>query len=203
MQEIKDPESLCQHDKKLLSGFPINPHSIKAKFHLESKHTIYAVCPNKVCHTTYKPKFQGNTPIPIYPTQCTQTCFSKTCKEFLLHSCDIGGKTILLPIKPFVYFDFKDWVGGLLARPCFKDKMDSAWNVTDPLVDCIHDIFDGEVLRNFRGPDGKHFSVSGKEGHYIFSLYVNFFNPLSNKQAGKKMSVGLISLVCFNLPPKL
>ena len=84
MQEINNPESLCQHDKKLLSGFPIDPHSIKAKFFLESKHTIYAVCPNKACHATYKPKFQDDTPILIYPTQCTQTCFGKACKEFLL-----------------------------------------------------------------------------------------------------------------------
>ena len=58
MQEINDPESLCQRDKKLLSGFPINPRSIEAKFFLESKHTIYAVCPNEACHATYKPKFQ-------------------------------------------------------------------------------------------------------------------------------------------------
>ena len=203
MREISDPESLCQRDKKLLSGFPIDPCSIEAKFHLESKHTIYAVCPNEACHATYKPKFRDDTPIPIYPTRCTQTRFGKACKEFLLRPRDIGGETILLPIKPFVYFDFKDWVGGLLARPGFEDKMDSAWNTTDPHVDRMHDIFDGEVLRNFSGPDGKHFSVGGEEGRYVFSLCVDFFNPLSNKQAGKKMSVGLISLVCLNLPPEL
>ena len=81
--------------------------------------------------------------------------------------------------------------------------MDSAWNTTNPPIDCMHDIFDGEVLHNFSGPDRRHFSVGGKEGHYVFSLCVNFFNPLSNKQAGKKMSVGLISLVCLNLPPGL
>ena len=108
-----------------------------------------------------------------------------------------------MPIKPFVYFDFKDWVGGLLARPGFKDKMDSAWNTTDPAINCMHDIFDGEVLHNFSGPDGKHFSVGGEEDCYVFSLCVDFFNPLSNKQAGKTMSVGLISLVCLNLPLEL
>ena len=81
--------------------------------------------------------------------------------------------------------------------------MDSAWNTTDPTINSMHDIFDGEVLHNFSGPDGKHFSVGGEEGRYVFSLCVDFFNPLSNKQAGKKMSVGLISLVCLNLPPEL
>ena len=96
--------------------------------------------------------------------------------------------------------------GSLLARPGFEDKMDSAWNTSasdNPTAERMHDIFDGEMLRNFNGPDGKHFSVSSEEGHYVFSLCVDFFNPLSNKQAGKKVSVGLISLVCLNLPPEL
>ena len=48
MREINNPETLCQCDKKLLSGFPIDPHSIEVKFHLESKYTIYTVCPTKL-----------------------------------------------------------------------------------------------------------------------------------------------------------
>ena len=36
-----------------------------------------------------------------------------------------------------------------------------------------------------------------------FSLCVDYFNPLGNKQAGKKKSIGLISLVCLNLPPDM
>ena len=206
MREVSNPESLSPHDKKLLSGFPADPRSIEAKFHLEGKHTIYAVCPNEACHATYKPTFQDDSPIPIYPTRCTQSRFGKVCKEFLLRPRDIERQVISKPIKPFVYFDFKDWVGSLLARPGFEDKMDSAWNTSasgDPTIDRMHDIFDGEMLRDFNGPDGKHFSVGGEEGRYVFSLCVDFFNPLSNKQAGKKASVGLISLVCLNLPPEL
>jgi hypothetical protein len=203
MREINDPESLLPRDKKLLSGFPIDPRSIEARFHLEGKHIIYAVCPNEACHATYKPKLQNDSPIPIYPTRCTQIRFGKPCKEFLLRPRDIGGKVISLPIKPFVYFDFKDWAGGLLARPGFEDKMDSQWNTSKPDIDRMRDIFDGEMLCNFNGLDGKHFSVGGEEGRYVFSLSVDFFNPLSNKQAGKKVSVGLISLVCLNLPPEL
>ena len=32
---------------------------------------------------------------------------------------------------------------------------------------------------------------------------MDYFNPLDNKQAGKKNSIGLISLVCLNLPPEM
>jgi hypothetical protein len=67
----------------------------------------------------------------------------------------------------------------------------------------MKDIFDGDMLRNFKGYDGQHFSISEGEGRYIFSLCVDFFNPLGNKQAGKKKSIGLISLVCLNLPPDM
>jgi hypothetical protein len=57
MQEVNNPESLFPRNKKLLSEFPIDPHSIEGRFHLEGKHIIYAVCPNEACHATYKPNF--------------------------------------------------------------------------------------------------------------------------------------------------
>ena len=67
----------------------------------------------------------------------------------------------------------------------------------------MKDIFNAEVLHNFTGLDGKHFSAGGEEGQYIFSLCINYFNPLGNKQAGKKKSISLISMVCLNLPPEM
>jgi hypothetical protein len=69
----------------------------------------------------------------------------------------------------------------------------------------MHDVFDGHLLREFKGPDGKHlFSdrPDGNEARYVFSLCVDFFNPFGNKQAGKKNSIGIMSLVCLNLPPE-
>ena len=59
------------------------------------------------------------------------------------------------------------------------------------------------MLQNFKGHDSKHFSHEEDEGRYVFLLRVDFFNPLSNKQSGKKVSVGIISLVCLNLPPSI
>ncbi|MBW0508203.1 hypothetical protein O181_047918 [Austropuccinia psidii MF-1] len=34
-----------------------------------------------------------------------------------------------------------------------------------------------------------------------FSLIVNWFNPLSNKTSGKKVSLGVLALNCLKLPP--
>jgi len=47
-----------------------------------------------------------------------------------------------------------------------------------------------------------HFSLAGGEGagHYVFSLSFDNFNLLGNKAAGKKISNGMVSLACLNLP---
>ena len=108
-----------------------------------------------------------------------------------------------MPLKPFVYFNPKDWIGGLLLEPGLEAKMDAAWSRTTELSEIMQDIFDGEMLWNFKGPDNKHFGHKEDEGRYVFSLGVDFFNPLSNKQSGKKVSMGIISLVCLNLPPNI
>ena len=113
---------------------------------------------------------------------------------------------IYIPIKPFLGFSFKDWLGALLSQSGYKKKIDSFWDSCQPGCDPsleIKDIFDGGILHNFKGPDGLHFSVGHREAQYVFSMCVNFFNPLGNKQAKKEKFIGLISLVCLNLPPEL
>ena len=83
-----------------------------------------------------------------------------------------------------------------------KDRMDSAWKKAevDPAKG-TSDILEADFVRNLVGPKGeKLFKDGGDEGRYAFTLCVDFFNPLSNKQAGKKASIGIISLACLNLP---
>ncbi|KIJ10022.1 hypothetical protein PAXINDRAFT_62716, partial [Paxillus involutus ATCC 200175] len=63
-------------------------------------------------------------------------------------------------------------------------------------------IWDREALRSFKGPDGRPFldvPFKTSELHLIFSLFINWFNPYGNKQAGKRASVGVIYMVCHNL----
>ena len=127
------------------------------------------------------------------------------CGTSLLKPQHANGHTIHLLIKPFIAFSFKDWLGGLLSHAGFEEKMDNAWvpstNSLTPSKE-MRDLFDGEILQNFKGFNGQHFRTSGK-GQYVFSLCVDYFNPLGNKQAGKKKSIGMISLVCLNLPPDM
>lgn len=203
---MRTTTNLSSRDQKLLSDFPVDIRSAAEKLHLDGKSTIYAVCPDPKCHRTYAPTFQDGSPIPSYPTYCTHRQFrgGKCCKTRLLWPRSIAGVEISLPIKTFVYWDFKDWVGGLLSRPGYEGMMDSAWETRNVDQSKMHDIFHGSILQGFKGPDKKtHFSLGGDEGRYTFSLCVDFFNPLTNRQAGKKISVGMISLICLNLPPDI
>jgi Transposase family tnp2 len=202
---LRTRSQLSQNDQKLLSDFPADPDTAVKHFRLEGKSIIYVVCPNGNCHQTYRPTFEGNSPIPIYPKYCSHKEYLNgvQCGERLTRPRCINGIDIEVPVKTFVSFDFKDWFAGLLSRPGYEERMDSVWQSKTSEDGIMHDIFDGEYVRNFKGPDGRSFGLGGEEGHYVFSLSVDFFNPYTNKQSGKKYSTGLISVVCLNLPPSM
>jgi Transposase family tnp2 len=202
---MRDTEKLSPRDRLLLSDFPGDPRSAEKALRLDRQSIIFAICPKDSCQKIHKPTFNLGSPIPIYPKYCLGRYFGEPCKEELLCSKQIQGNTVFLPLKPFVYFDPKDWLGSQLSEPGLEAKMDAAWSQTteSKRSDTMRDIFDGEMLQNFKGPDGKHFGHEEDEGRYVFSLSIDFFNPLSNKQAGKTISVGIISLVCLNLPPDI
>lgn len=185
----------------MLASIPIDIRSATALFNLEAKATVYAVCPK--CHSIWAP--DPKKAIPSYPKECKFSRYKSTCKEQLTRPKVVEGQTFYVPIKHYVAFDFKDWMGGMLSRPKYEEMMDDSWKrMTLPSDGTITDIFQGSILRNFKGPDKKtHFSVGGDEGRYVFSLSFDGFNPLGNKEAGKKISCGLISLVCLSLPAQL
>lgn len=195
----------------IVDTFPKDPPTVIDKFRLDSKCTTYAVCPS--CHHLYPPI--STDPIPVYRERCNYRRYDRgaKCTELLCRPTTSHGILRYVPIKPFVSFDFKDWLAKLLARPDMEKAMDEKWKELkrppsemtpeEVAAEELTDIFDGHLIREFKGPDGKkHFSVPSEEGEgrYLFSLGFDNFNPLTNKQAGKKLSVGVFSLVCLNLP---
>lgn len=107
------------------------------------------------------------------------------------------------PIHTYKYQTLKSWLARLVSRPGLEQAMDDVWDRVreGSCSDDMSNIWDAEELRAFCGPDGRPFSFNpDNEGRYIFSLFVDWFNPLGNKQAGKSMSSGVIFMVCLNLP---
>jgi hypothetical protein len=196
---------LSQHDQKLVSDFVSDVRIPADHFNLDGKHTVYAICPDPKCHRSHKPTFLPDSPIPQYPTRCNHSPFpGEVCDEPLLRFKKAGNHTISVPIKSFVYFDFKDWLANLLSRPGFEERMDKAWknHIKDNQQE-MRDIFDGNMLQNFTGADGERFGANTAASKYVFSLNVDFFNPNGNKAAGKSVSCGIAAMVCLNLPPDL
>ncbi len=192
-----------------MSDIPTDFRRAEEQFRLKPNCTVIAVCPESDCHATYLPAGSNDSP-GLYPRTCTYRKFQggNMCGAELLRPHRVQGQIVYLPIKRFVKNSFKDWLAELLSRPGYEEKMDMAWTThTKDQGYNIHreltDIFDGEILRNFKGPDGQHFGLGGDEGRYVFSLCCDNFNPLGNKQAGKSYSAGMVSLICLNLPPDI
>lgn len=145
-----------------------------------------------------------------YPTHCTsrETSDSPECGSALLRFNSEFSETDAScrrtrPIRTYKHQTLKSWLARLISRPGLEQAMDEIWDRIrgGSRNDGMSDIWDAEELRTFCGPDGQPFSFNpNNEGRYIFSLFVDWFNPLGNKQAGKSMSSGVIFMVCLNLP---
>ncbi len=206
--------NISPHNEAFVANIPSDPESASKKFALDGQETIFAVCPNAKCHKTYKPSFHEHSPLPVYPKYCTYKEFpdGPECGTRLTRPGAFGNVSVELPIKRFVSFSFRDFVAKILdfiakildfvakilSRPGFEDHMDNPRSFS--AGGDIRDIFDGQFLRDFDGPDGHPFRSTAQVGHYSFSLCVDFFNPFTNKQAGKKSSIGIISVSISPLP---
>ncbi|KAF9488002.1 hypothetical protein BDN71DRAFT_1485180 [Pleurotus eryngii] len=84
----------------------------------------------------------------------------------------------LVPHCLYMTQSFKAWLKFFLSSP------------PDERMHGIHDSPAWESLRAFL-----HSSF-----HLIFGMYINWFNPFTNKIAGKVISCGAIVLYCLNLP---
>ena len=102
------------------------------------------------------------------PSMCSYREFSDgpACRTQLLKLHHVNGSTIHISIKHFIAFSFKDWLVGILSCLGIETLMDKAWekcNNQSPSGEMI-DIFEGEIIQNFQGPDGKHFGLAQEEG---------------------------------------
>ena len=152
-----------------------------------------------------------------FPDRCTQKqnahASHRVCGAPLRRKVRRKGQVRDEVIRKYLHHDLKDWIARLLSRPGLERYLDRDvfGDTPDPSLNCfdeeqMRDIWDGSVLREFRGPDGRLFVKEKSrisDGRYIFSLCMDEFNPYHNKQAGKTASVGAIYMVCLNLPPHL
>jgi hypothetical protein len=190
-------------DQQVLNSLPTDARKVFKRFDVESDTLSFVCCPK--CFKCYS--FDPGDP-ESYPVRCTNkpTISSDACNRTLRKARTIRGVEYSRPTRQFIYHDMKKWVGRLLSRPGMEDVLDRKYSPSlapeDAPEGFCDDILGAPGLQNFMGPDKKTpFLVS--PGNLVFSLAMDGFNPYRMMQAGKKVSVGAIYMVCLNLPPEI
>lgn len=158
-------------------------------------------CPS--CFQTYL--IDENNP-ESYPEFCSHkdTPNSKRCRRRLRKLEEGTGKQ--RPIRRFIYHEFHHWLGRMYARSDIENHLDEypPKHSQNEMPKVMKDMWDGYVLREFKGPDGKHFlDKPDDEGRLVFALNMDGFNPHGRRRKGRAAGICGIYLVCLNLPPKV
>ena len=185
-----------------LSSIHSDVRTVLSQMNLDPVTKSYICCPR--CFKCYP--LASDSPI-----RCTNqdTPTSKICNRLLRKTVTAKGKPRSVPSRLFLYHDMKQWLARLYCRPGMEELLDR--NVLDNASpsgrdpDIHHDIWDAPALQSFMGPDGRtpFMDRPDEEGRLIFSLCMDGFNPYQMKEAGKKVTVGAIYMVCLNLPPAI
>ena len=71
----RDTNPLSPRKQKTLFDIPNDPDTIIKHFRLNNEYTIYAICPKRKCHCTYKPITSHGSLALEYPMHCTHREF--------------------------------------------------------------------------------------------------------------------------------
>lgn len=188
--------SLTDHGTRLLHGIGIGPRRVIKTLKLSPNARSYVCCPK--CFACYL-----HTSDDSYPDKCTykKTPSSTECGRRLRKIRIIKNIQHSVPVRRFIYHEFKEWLGEMLCRPGMEDMLDR--DVSPSKDGIMRDIWDAPELHNLMDTNGKPFVRQDcSEGRYIFSFCMDGFNPFQMKQAGKKASVVAMYMTCLNLPPE-
>jgi len=117
---------------------------------------------------------------------------SRSCNTPLFRVQQSGrGLPKFVPNRLYSTQDLPDWLSWFLQRDGIEEELDSSLSAVKSEV--MRDVWQSpawESMGDFRL----------KSGNLVFGIFIDWYNPLTNKIAGKKMSLGVILLVCYSLP---
>ena len=136
------------------------------------------------------------------PEHCRRryTKRSRVCDAalFVRSTRGVHGEVLRRPISLFRTQPLDSWLKSFLQRPGIEDLLDSLLRSRRMSPGEMRDFWDSSLWESFKDNDGQPYTA--RSGNLVFALYIDFFNPLGNRQAGKKWSFGAIQLYCLNLP---
>ena len=196
---VEDYSDAAKSQGKLIAkSVPMDARTVVRRLALKPSHKAFVCCPK--CSTCYP-----DNGLDSCPEFCTSKPLStqQICGQRLRKPRNIHGRSHDIPVRQFLYHDFKEWLGEMLCRPGMEDMMDRGFS---PSPDgTMGDIWDAPGLYEIPGPNGRPFihRYPDNEGRYLFSFNMDGFNPFQLKQAGRSATVMGLYMVCLNLPPEV
>lgn len=144
------------------------------------------------------PKCLARYEISNLPELCyyRSTGRSRQCKEPLWTTRTTRKGPVRVPRQLYTTQDIDSWIELLLSRPETEDMIEASW-AHKRSTDRMHSILDSPAWKSLGG------NFTTTVGNLTFSFYIDWFNPLTNKIAGKSVSCGAIMFFCLNLPYEL
>jgi hypothetical protein len=199
--------SSAQQGESILEQMPSSLYTALGALDLDSQAIVMAVCPS--CSYNHKPDYSALAKSIRYPTNCDR----RVLRE---HGRDVCGAALVerrhgadRPLKPFALAPLDEALSRMLSDPTLEKHCDDACDrALKYFKDSQHpnqlnSVFEGDLLRTFRGPPPKDRELFVKrEGkvRLLLALHVDFFNPNGTRKRGNHESIGLISLAILNLP---
>lgn len=176
-----------------IDSIPITLPTALHYLDVEDNLDFYVVCPS--CDKLFKQNSSN-----AIPDICNNTSIDGiTCGEPLFQLRHRGNRTWRKPRCRFSHQHLESWLSRFLNRPGIEDMLESS---RPSLQSTCTDFWGGSFLSEFPGKgQPSFFDATSNELRLAFLVYHDFFNPFGNKIAGKKRSIGLVMMVCLNLPP--
>lgn len=151
----------------------------------------------KLSRTVCCPKCFKQYRLDQIPEQCTfrATRRSRVCGELLYTTHSTRAGPLVVPRRLYNVQNFESWLEYLLCIPGIEDEIDKSYNYR-PNPERMGSIWDSPAWRSLG-------SFTTTHGNLTFSYFIDWFNPFTNKIAGKTVSAGAIMFFCLNLPPEL
>ena len=122
--------------------------------------------------------------------------WSKACNTNLRTTRMTAGGPHSTPKCHFYTQSLREWLTFFLSRPGIKDVIDQSYqHMPNPHMMCC--LWDSPAWQDL--PD----KFSTIPGNLMFNIYINWFNPFTNKIAGKTVSASIILTTCLNISYKL
>lgn len=177
-------QSTPEHPSPPTLDIPIDVRTLYARTDIEPKIIRTICCPK--CFKLYPSGLNEQTgELNQVPKHCTWRAgpgTRKDCGQALFRSAqNRSGGVKKIPISRFSVQDFESWLHCLLNRPGIEALIEKSYDAP------LHQ--PGEIVNNLWNTrswhEGLEDGFSLKKGNLTFGLYVDWFNPFTNKLAGE------------------